>query len=443
MSRFWGQVWSRSWAYQVALVLSMAYALLRLGVQGVYIAGRLPGQPEEYPIPIDLQVYLDAAAHVRAHQDIYLQADLSSIEYQLPYPPAYALAFVPFLWIPSRLVAVVQSLLHVGAFVLLYVWWRGMFHDMGMCREEEVMIWTLPVWLFFGAFWSDLGYLNIYIILALLATLLLDAVLHERTGLALLWLSMILQTKPMWAFAVGVPLLLGRYRFLVKLLVLAGVVYLAIAGVTIWIVGPAYGWEQYGDYVRLLPRLTRAFPWRGPDAPFLGYNHSIKQVLIYILGPSPALMRLATWVKVAILLPLAVVAVRFLMRPARQAGYAVPYLGLDLGFALYLGAFIWLDIVWELSLGIVVFAYLLATLQRRGAIVLTWAVFLPYALVDFWQIAGYAIWGMDVILPGPYVLTDPSIYVPLIMIVILWFYALLVHRLWGAPVPVRSLERAL
>jgi hypothetical protein len=39
---------------------------------------------------------------------------------------------------------------------------------------------------------------------------------------------------------------------------------------------------------------------------------------------------------------------------------------------------------------------------------------------------------MDVIDPGPYVLTDPSIYIPMIMIVILVFYGLLVKRLWQA-----------
>ena len=37
---------------------------------------------------------------------------------------------------------------------------------------------------------------------------------------------------------------------------------------------------------------------------------------------------------------------------------------------------------------------------------------------------------MDAILPGALFVTDPSIYIPLVMIVILTFYALLVKRLW-------------
>ena len=35
-----------------------------------------------------------------------------------------------------------------------------------------------------------------------------------------------------------------------------------------------------------------------------------------------------------------------------------------------------------------------------------------------------------VIMQGEYVLTDPSVYVPLIMLVILTFYFFLVRRLW-------------
>jgi hypothetical protein len=110
-------------------------------------------------------------------------------------------------------------------------------------------------------------------------------------------------------------------------------------------------------------------------------------------------------------------------------------------FALYLGAFIWLDMVWEASLAIAVFAYLLATLEQPRGRILTWIVFLPYALIDAWQLVSFGLFGMDVIAPGPYVLTDPSIYIPMIMIVILTFYALLIRRAWEAA-PALSVARA-
>jgi hypothetical protein len=142
-------------------------------------------------------------------------------------------------------------------------------------------------------------------------------------------------------------------------------------------------------------------------------------------------MRLATGIKVLLLVPLVVICLRYVLYPARQVGRDGPQLSLDFAFALYLGVFIWLDMVWELSLGIAVFTYLLATLKRRSAKILVWAVFLPYALIDFWQAVTFIIMGEDAISPtGFYFVLDPSIYVPIIMMAILTFYALLVCRLW-------------
>ena len=106
-------------------------------------------------------------------------------------------------------------------------------------------------------------------------------------------------------------------------------------------------------------------------------------------------------------------------------------LTLDLVFALYLGAFIWLDIVWEALLGIVIFAYLLATLDQRWARGFIWGLFGLYAFVDVIQLVSYIVGGDSLlVMQVEYVLTDPSIYVPLIMLVILTFYYFLVRRLW-------------
>jgi hypothetical protein len=87
-------------------------------------------------------------------------------------------------------------------------------------------------------------------------------------------------------------------------------------------------------------------------------------------------------------------------------------------------------VVWELSLGVVVFTYLLSTTRHQNVRALLWIVFLPYAAVDTWQVLSFIIWGMKIIVSGPYVLTDPSLYVPVTMIVILGFYAYLICRLW-------------
>jgi hypothetical protein len=296
-----------------------------------------------------------------------------------------------------------------------------------MLHASQTLAWVLPVWLVFSSFWGDLGYLNIYILMALLATLLIDAILAEDLCAGVLWLSLILQTKPQWVFAAALPLLLGNYRFFFRLAWLAAATYIGITALTIAFVGVDYGWTQYGNYFRLLTGISAHYPWRGPEMPFLGYNHSIMQIAVYIFGVTPDVIRLASAAKILILLPLAVTGLRFLRQPA-----PTDEARLDLAFALYLAAFIWLDVVWELSLGIAVFTYLLATNSNRTIRLAIWAVFLPYALVDFWQILSFILFGPDVIAPGPYILTDPSIYLPIIMIVTLAFYGLLVRRLWAS-----------
>jgi hypothetical protein len=272
--------------------------------------------------------------------------------------------------------------------------------------------------------------MNIYLLVAFFATLLIDAILQENLGWAIFWLAaVILPIKPHWAFALALPLLLGRTKFFFRLLIGSILAYLAIAGITVLAGGVSYGVQQYQDYFGFLARLSRDFPWWGPDKPFLGYNHSIMQIVLYYLGVSTANMRIATIVKLLLLLPLGLVSLKFLRRPVGKPGYEVPNLALALTFALYLGAFIWLDMVWELSLGLVIFAYLLATIEQKWIRTLLWILFAPYALLDIWRLVSYLGLGDSVLYEGAYVLTDPLIYVPWIMMVLLVFYGLLLQRL--------------
>jgi hypothetical protein len=129
------------------------------------------------------------------------------------------------------------------------------------------------------------------------------------------------------------------------------------------------------------------------------------------------------------LIPLGWVSLKFLRQPIDRAGHEVPQSALAIAFAFYLGAFIWLDMVWELSLGIVIFAYLLATTERRGLRIFLWVLFGPYALLDIWRLVSYIGLGDSVLFEGAYVLTDPLIYVPWIMLILLAFYALLLQKL--------------
>ena len=430
-------LWRESKVYRVVLVLAVIYTVFRLGVHGFYLATmlapeRLPDWvgAEEPMIPDDLRIYLDAAERLESREDLYIQNEVKRMEFY-QYAPSFALAFVPTLGISRNIQTIFHTVLHIAVYVLLYKFWSKIFEESGLSQAKEKLGLTLPVWLIFSAFWGDLGYLNIYIILAFLSTLLIKAILNEKLGWSLLWLSLILQMKPQWAFAIAVPLLLGRWRFFLKVFSLSILVYLTIVGSVMLITGPDYGLQQYLDYFRLLGRVSGgSYPWRMPKDAFLGYNHSIMQVFIYLFGTQSWVFQLATAIKVLILTPLGILGIRFLRNPLKKQGGEVPRLALDWALTLYLAAFIWLDMVWEISLGIAIFSYLLGTLKQRSARNLVWIVFLPYALVDLIQVFSFAVFGPDVIATGLYVLTDPSIYVPLIMIVILLFYMLLIRRLW-------------
>ncbi len=437
------QLWQNSKTYRVLLTATVVYAVLRLVVHSAYltvmlfptasIMGGLPGWVEaEGPmIPNDLQDYLDGATLLKNREDLYLKGPLDRVEFY-QYSPSYALAFTVFLYFSPPVVVVIHTLLHLLSYGLLYVKWGQMLKQFGLKSAVQMLIWTLPVWLLFSSFWTDLSYLNIYIIMALLGTLLIDAVINERLGQSVLWASIILQIKPQWIFAIAVPLFLGRYRFFIKLFILTCVTSLGIVGVTLLLVGPTYGLQQYANYIEFLSNMPVNFPWRGPESPFLGYNHSVKQIVVYLSGVSSEALLLADGVKILLLIPLGIVGIRHLLRPKRCAGKALPVISLDWAFALYLGAFIWLDMVWELSLGIALYPYLLGTIGSRSIKFWVHLAFLPYALLDPFRVMSFIVGGANIILPGAYIATDPAIYFPLIMVTILMLYAVLVTRLWRA-----------
>jgi hypothetical protein len=417
--------------------MGIVYAIARLAIQVYLFSDAL--QPEAIAegaqVSADLQQsYIPAAQHFRAGEDLYLKGSLEILEYHFPYSPAFAFFFMPILLLPLNVLVPLLGVLHVAAYWILYIWWFRIFQKNNLQNVAKMWAWTLPLFLVFSAFWDDLAYMNIYLITALFATFLIDAILQERLGWSIFWLgAVILPIKPHWAFAAALPLLLGRYRFFFKLLAVSVLAYLAIAGITILAGGPDYVIRQYQDYFGFLARLSRDFPWWGPDKPFLGYNHSVMQIVLYYFGVSLANMRLAIVIKIILLVPLGWICLRFLRRSSGKSSMQDPETALALTFALYLGAFIWLDMVWELSLGLVIFAYLLATSEQKWIRILLWGLFGPYALLDIWRLASYIGFGDSILYEGAYVLTDPFIYIPWIMLIILVFYALLLSRLSRIP----------
>jgi hypothetical protein len=334
------------------------------------------------------------------------------------------------LLLPLDILLILLTIVHIAAYAGLYLLWAQIFDETNLTSVSSKWAGFLPMILVFSVFWDDLAYMNTYILIALCTTLLIRAILKENLWQAVFWLGVvILPIKPHWAFALVLPLLLGRNRFFLQLLAGSILAYLAVAGVTILAGGIDYGLQQYTDYLAFLTRLSRDYPWWGPEKPFLGYNHSIMQIVLYYLGVSPENMRLATLIKLVLLLPLGWINVKFLRNPINKAGSEVPETALALAFTLYLGAFIWLDMVWELSLGLVIFAFLLAVVEQKWARVLMWLFVVPYALLDVWRLVSYLAFGESILYQGSYVLTDPLIYIPWIMIVLLIFYALTLQKL--------------
>jgi hypothetical protein len=414
--------WTISRAFRAFLVVALVFCVLRLIAQAVFtIGGTVSDQ-----VGVDLQVYLEAAGRFVGRQDLY-PTSLDVLESHFPYPPIFALLFVPFLWLPVQLTVAIHFILHLLVYYLLFVRWGRIFQQWNQEKASRSLILSLPVWLLFTAFWDDLAYLNIYLLMALMSTLLIEAVLKDNLPQASIWLTLILVTKPQWAFAAAVPLFLGRYRFLLRMIVYSLAGYLAIGLITALAGGPAYVWGQFKDYVDLLVRLGRDFPWRGPEAGFLGYNHSIKQILAFYLGNGASVLMGATIVKIVLLVPVSIVAIHRLLHPIQDPGAQFPGL-LGLVFCLYLGVFIWLDIVWEVSLSIAIYGYLMIEGRPKSERIIAACAFLPYALLDVWRLLSYL--AGSPLIDDAYLQWDYSIYIPTTMIAILTFHAILIGRIW-------------
>lgn len=420
--------WMLSKSYRILLSAAIAYAVLRLSIFLMLHAGMLP-LPEDNIVWQDFSLYLDASRNLLRGEQLY--PDIPRL-YEYQYPPAFALGFAPILWLPTRLIPIIGAVGHILAYIFLYRRWIKIFVRIGLPRGTDMLARTLPLWLVFEPFWSDLDLLNVYILTALLATFAIEAVLDERAGWAALWLVILLQIKPHWAFVIFVPLLVGQYRFFFKVTIFTVVGYAAASGITMLLVGPEYGWEQYGEYLKLLQKLLRQdYLYRTSEQGFLGYNHSIKQIAIFLAGTSKIAIISATGIKAGLLLALAAVCLfrRTQLNSFVSRGILLPKL--ELSFALYLLAFIWLDVVWEVSLSIVVFSYLLAVIPSREGRIWICVSFTIYALVDVWRLVSFGIFGPRIIEPPNYILTDPTLYIPLIMIVIISLYFFLLRRLWA------------
>jgi hypothetical protein len=399
------------------LVAAGIYAVLRLLIHFFTIPDILAST--------DLTIYLRAAQDLQAGQALYRVEELAGAS-NFQYAPAFALAYTPLLGLPLQTVVALLSFFYPLAFSLLFWRWDAIFRRLELDKVRKALWSLLPLALVYEVFWSDISYMNFYILLPLLATLLLEAILDENLPLGVLWLGLILPIKPFWAFPLLLPLVCRRWRYFLSLAAGGAGLYLFFCLLTGLVAGWEYAFGQYLAYAQFTLQISANFTWKLlANGDLLGYNHSIRQALTYFLGDGALTAGLAAALKVALFVPFLV----SLYREWANPGSADRRLRqLDLFWGVYLVVFLGLDVVWELALGLVLCAVLWPSASRLGRIAMT-STFGLVALLDVWRLLTYLIGGDAIITPKGEMLTDPAVYFPLVLVQILVFYALwLVNR---------------
>lgn len=405
------QQWKTSPRYRVGLVFALAYFIFRLIINYSWQMKWLI--VKGWPSSIDLRLFWDTGLKFRAQQDLYFKPLMNFSMFI--YAPPFALLTSLISRIPYEVVHALYTLLIPVTYAVLYFRWFKLFERYGCEKVAWQMVCWLPVWLISSAIMYDATYMNIYTVMALLATLLLEAVLDEKLRWALLWLVFILPTKPHWAFALGIPFLRRRWRFGLKLLVGSVVVYILTIGITLLLGGYHYVFHQYSVYVHTLESLPRNVPWRTlSHRQHMDYNHSLMQVVVFFLGVHTRSFAITTILKVILWLPLVSAGWLTLRRRVPQpSGWQ-----LEWAMALYAAVFILIDVMHEVTLVLILFTYLHVTLQNRALKWLLHLVVWPYLLADFLNLVTYSV-----------KLPDLMQLVPLALFVLLTFYGLFVTRL--------------
>lgn len=413
------QHWRTSSSFRVWTILAIIGSVINLALTVLWQMQILTF--EDTPPGNDLKIYLEAGNRFLQREDLYIAPRPDFGLYA--YSPAFAMLVSLFTFLPYKVVWIVDAVLHVIVYWAIYQRWFRIFRQQGLNTDAKTLIQLFPLWVIFTGLLYEIAYMNIYIFMAFFATLLIEAMLSQQTGKAILWLAILLPIKPQWAFALGIPFLLGQWRFLAKVLIGALLAYTAIFAITTLVTG-SYALQQYREYVQFLGSIPYTFVWNtlSKDG-HIGYNNSIMQVVVFFTNNASYSVSLTTVIKFLLSLPLIAIYWRYRRQTTHEPA---PGPALEWAFAPYLLAFLWLDVVTELTFGIVIYSYLLGTLRREGLKNIARLVFLPYALTLIWiTVTGI----VSFIAPLPDLIFDPSLFIPLILIATLGLYGLVLWQL--------------
>ena len=223
------QQWRNSSSFRLWTILAIAGLVINLALTVLWQMEIITF--EDTPPANDLKIYLEAGNRFLQRENLYIapRADFGLYAYS----PAFAalLGFLTFL--PYKVVWAIDTLLHIIIYWAIYWRWFEIFREQQLNSAAETLIRLSPLWILFTGLLYEIAYMNIYIFMAFIATLLIEAVHKQQTGRAILWLAILLPIKPQWAFALGIPIMLGQWRFFLKVVGGALLAYFAILAVMV------------------------------------------------------------------------------------------------------------------------------------------------------------------------------------------------------------------
>ncbi len=187
---------------------------------------------EDTPPANDLKIYLEAGERFLRRENLYIAPRPDFGLYA--YSPLFAVLMSLLTYLPYKVLWIIDAILHIIIYWALYWRWYIIFRRQELNAAAEALVRLFPLWLIFTGLLYEIAYMNIYIFMAFIATLLLEAMLYQQTGKAILWLTVLLLIKPQWAFALGIPFLLSQWRFLGKVISGSILAYLGVVALMVF-----------------------------------------------------------------------------------------------------------------------------------------------------------------------------------------------------------------
>src|SRR5690349_4869481 len=288
------QQWRNSSSFRLWTILAVVGLVINLALTVLWQMELVSF--DNTPPANDLKIYLDAGHRFLQRENLYVAPRPDFGLYA--YSPAFAVILGLLTFLPYKLVWLADALLHIIIYWVIYWRWYAIFREQKINSAAEALIRLFPLWIIFTGLLYEIAYMNIYIFMALIATLLVEAMLNQQTGKAILWLSILSLIKPQWAFALGIPLLLGQWRFLAKVIGGALLAYFAVLAVMM-LFTRQYALQQYREYFQFLGSIPYTFPWNTmAKEGHIGYNNSLMQLVIFFTNHSPYSVILTTVIKI-------------------------------------------------------------------------------------------------------------------------------------------------